>query len=180
MEKIARSVLADDLRAALTALGASTGGLRKPELVARLAELMSDPRRLAPVIAALPAKEVPPPLPLGSAAGRIRQALLRTVATGESVRLAGENIGWFCPMHGYNLLARLNARLDDAELTLLADAVENHRDVVIAYRDNNGTRTVRRIQPNQLYGKWLDSWCHLRDAQRDFSVANIESVGPAG
>jgi predicted DNA-binding transcriptional regulator YafY len=77
------------------------------------------------------------------------------------------------------LLARLNTRLDDAELTLLADAVEHQSDIVITYRDNNGTRTARRIQPNHLYGKWLDSWCHLRDAQRDFSVANIESVSPA-
>ncbi len=52
-------------------------------------------------------------------------------------------------------------------------------DIVITYRDANGTRTVRKIQPQQLYGKWIDAWCHLRNAQREFSVANIESVSPA-
>jgi hypothetical protein len=77
-------------------------------------------------------------------------------------------------------LAELNRHLDDAELALLADAVEHGRDVVIGYRDAGGTRTVRRIQPKAVYGRWLDSWCHLRDAQRDFAVANIESVSPAG
>ncbi len=58
--------------------------------------------------------------------------------------------------------------------------MDHQHDVVIAYRDNNGTRTVRQIQPQQFYGKWLDSWCRLRNGQRDFSVASIESVSPAG
>jgi predicted DNA-binding transcriptional regulator YafY len=70
--------------------------------------------------------------------------------------------------------------LVDAELMLLSDAVDHHRDVLITYRSNTGGRTVREIQPRQLYGRWLDSWCHLRDAQREFTVANIESVAPAG
>jgi predicted DNA-binding transcriptional regulator YafY len=51
---------------------------------------------------------------------------------------------------------------------------------LITYRNQAGNRTVREIQPRRLYGKWLDSWCHLRDAQREFTVANIESVAPAG
>ncbi|WP_322754782.1 helicase-associated domain-containing protein [Frankia sp. Cas3] len=77
------------------------------------------------------------------------------------------------------LLARLNTRLNEAELALLADAMDHCGDIVITYRDANGTRTVRKIQPQQLYGKWIDAWCHLRNAQREFSVANIESVSPA-
>ena len=76
-------------------------------------------------------------------------------------------------------LAELNPALDDAELMLLADAVEWQRNVVIAYRTSTGGRSVREIQPHQLYGRWLDSWCHLRNAQREFTVANIESVAPA-
>ncbi|HEY4020751.1 MAG TPA: helicase-associated domain-containing protein [Pseudonocardiaceae bacterium] len=77
-------------------------------------------------------------------------------------------------------LAELNPDLDDAELMLLSDAVDHQRDVLITYRNQAGNRTVREIQPRRLYGAWLDSWCHLRDAQRDFTVANIESVAPAG
>ncbi len=77
-------------------------------------------------------------------------------------------------------LGEVNGRLNDAELAVLADAVERRSDVVIAYRDKQGTRTVRRIQPNQLFGRWLNSWCHLRNAEREFAVANIESVSPVG
>jgi hypothetical protein len=77
-------------------------------------------------------------------------------------------------------LAELNSGLTDTELILLADAVEHRRDVVITYRNRAGSRTVREIQPRELYGRWLDSWCHLRDAQREFTVANIESVAPVG
>ena len=77
-------------------------------------------------------------------------------------------------------LAQLNPALTDTELILLADAVEHQRDVLITYRNKAGNRTVREIQPRQLYGRWLDSWCHLRDAQREFTVANIESVAPVG
>jgi predicted DNA-binding transcriptional regulator YafY len=79
----------------------------------------------------------------------------------------------------FQRLAQLNGRLDAAELELLSDAVEHHNDVLIVYRDKNGSRSTREIRPQQLYGKWLDSWCHLRNAQRDFAVANIEAVAPA-
>jgi hypothetical protein len=80
----------------------------------------------------------------------------------------------------FGLLAQFNRHLDDAELELLSDAVDRHNDVLIAYRDKNGSRTVRQIQPQQIYGNWLDCWCHLRNAQRDFTIANIESVAPVG
>jgi predicted DNA-binding transcriptional regulator YafY len=79
----------------------------------------------------------------------------------------------------FELLAQLNCHLDDAELEFLSDAVDHHSDVLITYRDKNGSRSTRAIRPQQLYGKWLDSWCHLRNAQRDFAIANIEAVSPA-
>jgi hypothetical protein len=77
-------------------------------------------------------------------------------------------------------LKGLNRRLNNAELELLADAVDNCHEVLIGYRDANGKRTLREIAPQSFYGKWIDSWCYLRNAQRDFTVANIESVAPAG
>jgi hypothetical protein len=76
------------------------------------------------------------------------------------------------------LLAELNPALDDMELRLLGDALDNARDVLITYRDKNGSRSTRTIQPRQLTGRWLESWCHLRNADREFTVANIESVSP--
>jgi hypothetical protein len=71
----------------------------------------------------------------------------------------------------FELLAQLNCHLDDAELDLLSDAVDHHNDVLITYRDKNGSRSTRAIRPHQLYGRWLDSWCHLRNA-------NVTSPSP--
>lgn len=78
----------------------------------------------------------------------------------------------------FEVLAQHNSHLGDAELVLLSHAVDHHNDVFISYRDKKGNRTTREIRPQQIYGKWLDSWCHLRNAQRDFTIANIESVSP--
>ncbi|WP_261568859.1 helicase-associated domain-containing protein [Frankia gtarii] len=77
-------------------------------------------------------------------------------------------------------LAGLNDRLNDGELTLLAEAVTSRGDVVITYRDKNGKRTVRRITINAMFGRWLDAWCHLRNDDREFAIANIQSISPAG
>ncbi|MGH3937755.1 MAG: helicase-associated domain-containing protein [Pseudonocardiaceae bacterium] len=90
---------------------------------------------------------------------------------GETVRAAAHS-------DTFELLAQFNNYLDDAELELLSDAVDQHNDVLITYRDKNGSRTTRTIRPQQLYGKWLDCWCHLRNGQRDFAIANIETVAP--
>ncbi|HYQ67138.1 helicase-associated domain-containing protein [Actinophytocola sp.] len=79
----------------------------------------------------------------------------------------------------FDRLARLNPMLDDAELTLLSHAVDNRDDVVIGYRDNNGSHSVRRIRPGRFYDRWLTAFCHLRGADREFTVANIEAVAPA-
>ncbi len=91
----------------------------------------------------------------------------------------GETVRATTDLETFELLSQLNCHLDDAELDLLSDAVDHHNDVLIVYRDKNGSRSTRAIRPQQLYGKWLDSWCHLRNAQRDFSIANIEAVSPA-
>jgi hypothetical protein len=76
--------------------------------------------------------------------------------------------------------ASLAPRLDAAEVALLADALEHGRDVRINYRNKEGNRTVRDIRPQELYGRWLNAWCHLRSAEREFTVAGIESVAPVG
>ena len=79
----------------------------------------------------------------------------------------------------FDRLARQNRTLSPVELALLADAVDREGDVVIGYRDRHGSRTVRRIRPEQLLDGWLDSWCYLREDEREFAVANIESVEAA-
>ena len=79
----------------------------------------------------------------------------------------------------FQRLAQQNETLNPVELALLADAIDGEGDVVIGYRDRHGERTVRRIRPEQLLDGWLDSWCYLREDEREFNVANIESVEAA-
>jgi Helicase conserved C-terminal domain len=105
-----------------------------------------------------------------SAVGMARQ--LVADPTGDAARQAGGS-------STLRMLEQLNDHLNSAELELLSDAVDSHNDVLITYRDRNGSRSIRAVRPNQIYGLWLDCWCHLRNAQRDFTIANIESVAPA-
>lgn len=76
----------------------------------------------------------------------------------------------------FGRLAELAPQLDEAELALLSDALDHHNDVHIVYRNRAGNRSARIVRPEQLYGRWLVSWCHLRSAEREFTVSGIESV----
>lgn len=77
-------------------------------------------------------------------------------------------------------LARLSAgRLSPDELDLLAHAVDHHRPVHITYVGTSSAVTERTITPRSLRHRWLDSWCHLRNDEREFTVASILAVRPA-
>ena len=73
-------------------------------------------------------------------------------------------------------MVRRRWQLDEAEVALLADALDHGNDVHIVYRNRAGNRSARIVRPEQLYGRWMVSWCHLRAAAREFTVSGIESV----
>ena len=82
---LANRIRVDDVRTAVEGLGGATAGLRKAELVDRLAALYADTALVARVIAALPtaAREHlehagDPARPLGRRMGRVRPALHRS------------------------------------------------------------------------------------------------------
>ncbi|MEJ2887924.1 helicase-associated domain-containing protein [Actinomycetospora aeridis] len=77
------------------------------------------------------------------------------------------------------LLGALNPRLALDELDLLADAVDHSHDVRITYSDRNGTISHRVVTPEEVFHRSLVAWCHLRDGEREFTVANILQVAPA-
>jgi hypothetical protein len=111
----------------------------------------------------------------------VRRARARVTAAELARRLRDNPPGADEPRSPtYAALAGLTTTLDAAELALLADAIDHQRDVSIVYRDKTGSVTVRDIQPREVYGPWLESWCHLKNAQREFTVANIQAVAPAG
>lgn len=66
--------------------------------------------------------------------------------------------------------------LTGAELELLADAINNEKQVEIDYTDQNDRRTRRVITPLDHNEDFLVAWCHLRDDERNFLLSRIRSV----
>ncbi|MGQ0630031.1 MAG: helicase-associated domain-containing protein [Sporichthyaceae bacterium] len=65
------------------------------------------------------------------------------------------------------------------EIDLLTHAIEAAAPVRIGYHDRTGSHTVRVIIPAAHYGRWITAWCQLRNAEREFTLANISSASPA-
>ncbi len=70
-------------------------------------------------------------------------------------------------------------RLASHELRVLSHAIDHRAAVHIDYVDQNGSRTSRVISDLSLLGGVIEAWCHLRQAERMFSLSGIESVSPA-
>lgn len=67
-----------------------------------------------------------------------------------------------------------------ALLVPLAEAVVGQRTCRVRHRSQDGTITVREVNPYglvALYGGWyLHAWCHLRQARRTFRMDRIDRV----
>jgi hypothetical protein len=109
-------------------------------------------------------------------AQRAPQERRRVSAAELAARLAAAPEATEPPSPSNAQLAELAPHLDEAEVALLADALDRRRDVQIVYRNQAGNRSARVVRPEQLYGRWMVSWCHLRAAEREFTVSRIESV----
>lgn len=64
------------------------------------------------------------------------------------------------------------------KIIAIRDAIEKHEDLAIDYNDIRHTHTNRRITPLRLYiknnKKYLEAYCHLRNAKRTFRVVRIQ------
>ncbi len=76
-------------------------------------------------------------------------------------------------------LAALNRRLSADEISQLAHAVDTGESVLVRYQASSGTRSRRTISDAWLSGGSLFAWCHLRDDERVFTVAQLLSVAAA-
>ena len=77
-------------------------------------------------------------------------------------------------------IAELTPHLDPAEIDLLADALDEERQVTITYRNQSGSYSRRTITPYELHHRWITAWCHLRRGEREFTVTRIQEVHPPG
>ncbi len=70
-------------------------------------------------------------------------------------------------------------RLTGSEVRHLAHAVAEGESVLLQYRASSGKETIRVVSDLSLLGPSLRGWCHLRRAERFFSLGGILSVAPA-
>ncbi|MGW1677446.1 helicase-associated domain-containing protein [Saccharopolyspora sp. NPDC002376] len=84
------------------------------------------------------------------------------------------------PASRSQILAERTAGLSDLEIELLEEAIATETDVEIEYQDQQGSCTTRVITPLFIAGPYLDSYCHLREDDRQFRMDRIRAVSPLG
>jgi hypothetical protein len=58
----------------------------------------------------------------------------------------------------------------------LAHAIDTGRAITVEYVASSGSRTVRTLSRLMLDPPYLEAWCHLRDAERVFTLSRVHSV----
>ncbi|MEU3282531.1 helicase C-terminal domain-containing protein [Streptomyces antibioticus] len=67
-------------------------------------------------------------------------------------------------------------RLPYSDVRQLAHAVDTGRAITVEYVAASGNRTVRTLSRLELDPPFLEAWCHLRDAERVFTLSRIHGV----
>ncbi|ARP71334.1 hypothetical protein LK07_17825 [Streptomyces pluripotens] len=69
-------------------------------------------------------------------------------------------------------------RLVYSDIRQLAYAIDAGQAVTVEYVASSGNRTVRTLSGLMLDPPYLEAWCHLRDAERVFTLSRIHGVMP--
>ncbi|WP_230423652.1 helicase-associated domain-containing protein [Streptomyces radicis] len=77
-----------------------------------------------------------------------------------------------------DVVARHARSLSAADIRQLAHAIDENGSVTIHYTAASGSRTVRTLSELALDPPFLEAWCHLRDAERVFTLSRINEVMP--
>ncbi|MFJ8852742.1 helicase C-terminal domain-containing protein [Streptomyces sp. NPDC102437] len=67
-------------------------------------------------------------------------------------------------------------RLPYSDIRQLAHAIDTGQAITVEYVATSGNRTVRTLSRLDLDPPYLEAWCHLRDAERVFTLSRIHSV----
>ncbi len=76
------------------------------------------------------------------------------------------------------VIAGYATQVSHADVRQLAHAVDGGTAITIEYVATTGSRTIRTISGLELDPPYLYSWCHLRDAERVFTLSRIHGVMP--
>ncbi|MFD5748084.1 WYL domain-containing protein [Streptomyces sp. NPDC127033] len=67
-------------------------------------------------------------------------------------------------------------RLLYSDVRQLAHAIDTGQDITVEYIATSGNQTVRTLSGLVLDPPYLEAWCHLREAERVFTLSRIHSV----
>ncbi|MCX4455213.1 helicase-associated domain-containing protein [Streptomyces sp. NBC_01340] len=69
-------------------------------------------------------------------------------------------------------------RLPYSDVRQLAHAIDTGEAITVDYVATSGNRTLRTLSRLVLDPPYLEAWCHLRDAERVFTLSRIHGVMP--
>jgi predicted DNA-binding transcriptional regulator YafY len=77
------------------------------------------------------------------------------------------------------IVAGYAKHLSYSDVRQVAHAIDAGTAITVEYIATSGNRTVRTLSDLELDPPYLDAWCHLREAERVFTLSRIQSVMPA-
>jgi hypothetical protein len=77
------------------------------------------------------------------------------------------------------IVAGYAKHLSYSDVRQVAHAIDAGAAVMVEYIATSGSRTVRTLSDLELDPPYLNAWCHLREAERVFTLSRIHAVMPA-
>ncbi|MFB7128021.1 helicase-associated domain-containing protein [Kitasatospora sp. NPDC056273] len=77
------------------------------------------------------------------------------------------------------IIAGYARNLSFTDVRQLAHAVNEKQPITVEYTATSGNTTVRTLSRLELDAPYLHAWCHLRDAERVFTLSRIHGVMPS-
>lgn len=77
------------------------------------------------------------------------------------------------------IIAGYAKHLSYSDVRQVAHAIDTGAAITVEYIATSGNRTVRTLSDLELDPPYLDAWCHLREAERVFTLSRIHGVMPA-
>ncbi|OIV35239.1 hypothetical protein BIV57_22635 [Mangrovactinospora gilvigrisea] len=77
------------------------------------------------------------------------------------------------------IVAGYAKHLSYSDVRQVAHAIDTDSAITVEYIATSGNRTVRTLSDLELDPPYLNAWCHLREAERVFTLSRIHGVMPA-
>jgi len=77
------------------------------------------------------------------------------------------------------IVAGYAKHLSYSDIRQVAHAIDTGAAITVEYVATSGNRTVRTLSDLELDPPYIEAWCHLREAERVFTLSRIHGVMPA-